>query len=160
PQFARPGFHHADHAELAGGIVGLPEVAVDPHDRRGIQDHPGALLDHDPRHRLGAVIRALEVHVDYAIDLILAHLQQLRVLHDPRVVAQDVAPAITLHDCVNHGLNRSRYGDVDDEAVRLAAGMAHVFHCHVDGLLIEVADDDLGALARELQRGGVADAAP
>ena len=52
-QLARPHLGHADHAGLGGDIVGLAKVAVQPDDRRGVEDHAAALADHVRAQRPG-----------------------------------------------------------------------------------------------------------
>ena len=77
----------------------------------------------------------------------------------PGVVDQHVDAAVALHDRIHHGLNRGAVGDVDDEAVRLAAHVADAATVWSSRASIEITDDDPGALARELERSGVPDAA-
>ena len=61
-----------------------------PDDRRGVEDAAGILREHDVHDRLGAVVDALQVDVDDAIELLFAHLLELGVLHDARVVDQRI----------------------------------------------------------------------
>src|SRR3954462_1625329 len=67
-QLPCPGFCHSNDAELACRIICLSEIAVDTHHRRGIEDHPGILRDHDIDNRPSAVISALEIDIDDALE--------------------------------------------------------------------------------------------
>ena len=115
-ELARPGLDHADHAELGRGVVGLAEVAVDADDGRGVEDAARVLGQHDVDDGLGAVVDALQVDVDDTVELVLAHLLELRVLHDAGVVDQGVDPAPLGHDAVDHRGDAFLVRDVDPEA--------------------------------------------
>ena len=101
---------------------------------------------HDVGHRLGAVPGALRVDVDDAIELILGHRDELRVLHDARVVDQHVDAAVALHHRLDHGLNRRAVGDVHEKPMRVATDIANRGDGLIDGRLVQVADDDDRAL--------------
>ena len=116
------------------------------------------LLQHDVDDRLRAVVDALQVDVDHAVELVVGHLLQLRVLHDARVVDERVDAAPFRHDALDHPGDAFLVGDVDPEGERLAAAVGDFPGDVPGGLLVDVADGDLGAFLGELERGRVADA--
>src|SRR6185312_6990415 len=157
-ELARPGLDHADHAELGRRVVGLAEVAVQADDRRRVEDAARVLREHDVDDRLRAVVDALEIDVDDALELLVGHLGEARVLDDAGVVDQRVDAAPRRHHRLDHPRDAPLVGDVDLEGQRFAPGRAN----RVGGLLrggeVDVADGDARAFVRELDRGRAADA--
>jgi hypothetical protein len=110
-QFAAPGLGEADDAELAGGIVGLAEVAVDADHAAGVEDHARALRQHRRQHGLRAMEHAAQVDVDDRVELRQRHLLQPCVLGDAGVVDQHVDAAETLLHGRGHVVQRLAVGD-------------------------------------------------
>ena len=84
----------ADHAGLAGGVVGLPPVAGDPGDR-GDRDDPPAGRDQVPfqQHVVDALL-AGQVDVDHLVPPVGVHPAQRLVPGDAGVVHHHVDPAV------------------------------------------------------------------
>src|SRR4030095_522267 len=116
------------------------------------------LLEHDVDDGLGAVVDALQVDVDHAIELVVRHFLQLSVLDDARVVDEGVDPAPFGHYPLDHPGYTFFIGDVDREGARLAAAVGDFASDRLGGGLVDVAHGDLGAFLAELDRGGVSDA--
>ena len=83
--------------------------------------HAGVLLEHDVDDRFRAVVDALEVDVDDALELLVGHLLELRVLNDAGVVHQRVDAAPLGHDTGDHPRDAFLVGDVDVEPHRFPA---------------------------------------
>ena len=157
-QFARPRLDHADDAELGRRVIGLAEVAVDADDRRCVEDAARILREHDVDDGLGAVVDALQVDVDDAVELVLAHLLELRVLDDAGVVDQRVDAPPLGHHALDHRRDAFLVGDVDDEADGLAAALDDEIDRRLHRGLVDVAGDDLRAFLGELDGGRLANA--
>ncbi len=102
---------------------------------------------------------AAQVDVDDGVELGDRHLLQARVPGDAGVVDQGVDAAEAGQRAGDHRIDLRAVGHVDDDAD--AGGTAHrdgadLRHGGVD--VVQVAHDDAGAFARELQGGGQADA--
>ena len=83
--------------------------------------HPEFCVEHDVDDGLGAVVDALQVDVDDPVELVLAHLLELRVFDDARVVDERIDAPPFGHHPFDHAGDARLLGDVDDEADRLAA---------------------------------------
>src|SRR5581483_5290005 len=148
----------ADHRRLRGRIVRLAGIPHHADDRGDINDAAEALLRHRLQDRLGAVERAVEIHLKDQVPVLLAHPQQEAVARDAGIVDEDVDPAPLLEDLVDHRLDVARVGDVHLEIERAAAELLD----RGDGLFgapgIQIGDDDVGASLREGFGNGAADA--
>ncbi len=160
---------------FGGPVVGLADVAEDPRRARGV-DHAAAHLL--ARLRALAPMRpgvpersevALQVHRDHGVPLLLRHVHEHAVAEDPRVVHEDVEPAVAVDRPLHELLGRAEVGHVRVARHRLAA----VGHDLVDDLLgracvlalsceraPQVVDDDPRARPRQSERVVTPDAAP
>src|SRR5258706_5811430 len=89
-----------DQAGLAGGVVRLAGVARETHDR-GDVDHAPLGLHQRPAGGLEEVPGALEVDLEHAVEVLLAHAHQELGARDPGVVDQDVEAAELLLDLLD-----------------------------------------------------------
>src|SRR5512134_551367 len=78
------------HARLGGGVVGLPELALNRVHRGDVDDAPPAALDHAVDHLARDVEHAVEVGVDDRHPVLLGHALEHRVARDAGVVDEDV----------------------------------------------------------------------
>ena len=134
------------------------DVLVDGGD---VDDPPAAArIEHELRRGLGGEERPLEVDAHDEVEARLAHVGERLADLDAGVVDQDVEAAEGLVRVAHEALGLARYADVRAQCDRLPAQLldpggdgaravaaAVVVHRHV------------GALAREAQRDGLADAA-
>ena len=157
-EFAAPGLGEADHAELAGGVVGLAEVAVDADHRAGVENHAAALRHHGVGHGLGAMEHAAQVDVDHAVELLQRHLLQPRILGDASVVHQHVDAAKAFHHLATTASTISRWVTSITKPSGLGAQRLALLHGFVHHGLLHVADDDGGAFRGELECSGQANA--
>src|SRR5205823_761452 len=129
------------------------EVAVKPDDGRSIENAARILLQHDVDDCPSAVVDALQIDVDNALELVVGHLGKPGVLHDARVVDQGVDPMPGQHHALDHPRDALLVGNVDLEAERFASRCADLGKCLRDGVHVDIADGDLGAFLDELDRG-------
>src|SRR4029450_1060821 len=95
---------------------------------------------------------------DDAVELILAHLFELRVLHDARVIDEGIDAPPFGHDAFDHAADAVLVGDVHAKADGFAPGRLDELHRLLDRLQVDVADSDLGALLGELESRRAPDA--
>ena len=166
---------HRRDAGLGSDVIGLPDVAVQPGARRRVDDRPvdlGARLGLLPP-VLGCVAReverALEVHGDDAVEVLLGHRHEHPVAQDAGVVDDDVEVAERLDGLVRPSPGTVEGGDAVGVGHRLATGGDDLVDDRLGGRGVgtaavagaaEVVDDDLGALGSEQQGVLAADAAP
>ena len=74
-------------------------------------------------------------------------------------IEQEVHAAEAVERELDHVLDGSASGDIDGERERLGAERVDLLSRFLDTLLVDIGANDVGALARENQRGGAADAA-
>jgi hypothetical protein len=67
-ELAAPGFGESDDTKFGGGVIGLPKITVDAHDRTGIHDGATALRHHDVSDQLAAMENAAQVDVNHWAD--------------------------------------------------------------------------------------------
>ena len=118
---------------------------------------PEFCCEHDVDDGLGAVVYALEIDVDDALELLVGHLAEASVLHDARIVDQRVDALPREHHAFDHARDARLVGDVHLESERVAAVVANFGQRFRDRGHVDVADGDLGAFLGELDRGGAAD---
>ncbi len=102
---------------------------------------------------------AAQVHLDDGVPLLRRHLDQRAVAQDAGVVDQGVEPAELLDRGVHDRLRGLDLGAVADREHRRAAGRDDLVDDGLAGRLVDLADDDAGALAGELDRLTAAEAA-
>ena len=117
------------------------------------------LRDHGVDDRLGAVENALEINFDHAVELFLAHVLDMRIGEDARVVDKAIDAAPLRHRRRHHAFERLDVAHVGN----VSHGIAADFLAHLDGCLdrfrSQVADHDLGAFGGKLEGGRLPDAA-
>ena len=106
-QFLGGRLHQSDNACFGGGVVRLPRVAVQPHDRRERDDRTCALAHHDRCNGMGEIERRLEVDMQDLVPLLLGHAQQEGVARDTRVVHHDVYASTKVREHLLHHRVRS-----------------------------------------------------
>jgi len=153
------GLHQADQRHLGGAVVGLAEVAVEARRRGRHHDAAVALLAHRLPHGLGADRRAHQVDVDHQAEVGQVHLGEALVAQDAGVADQDVDPAPYGLGPRDHGADGGLVGHRGGDPDRLAPGGDDLGGHAVGGLLGQVVDRHLGALAGQVQRMGAAQAA-
>jgi hypothetical protein len=129
-----------------------------PVNRRRDHDPPVALQDHlrqAGRHREEG---ALEVDRVHPVPVRLAHVGDAHFGVDAGVLAQHVDVAEALDGGVRHDLGIGRGADVDAHGPGRITGAGKVLRRRPGGVLVDVGDQDLGALGREHLRGRPADA--
>jgi hypothetical protein len=109
---ARERRRHPEEPGLRRGVVDLADVAHLPDDRGDVHDPPGPALDHVVKHRLGHEERAGEVDGDDLVPVLVGHLEDRLVRGDPRVVDEDVQPAVVLDDLADRAPAVLRRADV------------------------------------------------
>src|SRR5262249_14383651 len=159
PELLGPGLHHADHAELAGRVVGLAEIAIQADDGGSVEDDPRLLLQHRVHHGPGAVIDALQIDVDHVVELLVGHVLQLGVHDDAGVVHQAIDPTPARHDGIHHGAERRQAAHIGRVPQHLPAHPGDPLDRVLYPLRAQVAHHDLRSFACELERGGLAYAA-
>jgi hypothetical protein len=102
--------------------------------------------------------RPLAVDVEEEVPLGLVDLEEGGDLDDAGVVHQDVDAAEAADGGVDDGLDLLLAADVEGEAEGLPAGRLDLGGDGLGGVVLEVGDDDAGALLREAEGGGAADA--
>ena len=101
---------------------------------------------------------AAQVDIDHQVELLQRHFLQARILGDAGVVDQHVdAPELFL-GTAHHRIDLVALRHVHDVADCQRAKRPALADCLVNGGLPNVADDDDGAFAGELEGGGQADA--
>src|SRR4030095_11606003 len=108
-----PGLDKANDPEFAGGVVRLPEIAVDADDAGRIQDHAAPLGDHRVDHRARAVERSFQVDVDDAVELRVVHLLQARIERDAGIVHEHIDAAVFGPYFADHRVDLVAFGDID-----------------------------------------------
>jgi hypothetical protein len=158
-QLVGPGVGHRRDRALRSAVVGLTEVA---HLRSGHRVHDRsarALIAHPQRTLLRAPERAARVDPHHELPLVVGHLEEALVAHDPGVVhhrvdrtelvdalADELLRALARADvgAVRHGAT-ARFADLADHLLRLFA--------------VDVVHDDAGALRAQREAVPAADAA-
>src|SRR5262249_38339269 len=97
PELERPDERHAHEPGLGGTVVRLPEVAAQAGRRRDVDDAPVPGVLHDEGRVVAAVERPFEVHADDGVEVLLVHLHEGAVAHDPGVVDEDVELTERVH---------------------------------------------------------------
>jgi len=155
-QLTAPGFGEAYDAELAGGVVGLAEVAVDTDDGAGVEDDAAALGHHGVGDGLRAVEDAAQVHVYDFVELLERHFLQARILGDAGVVDEDVDAAELVFDLADHGIDHGALGHVHHITDGLGAQGLALFDGFIDAGLLDVANDNGRAFFCKFEGGGQA----
>ena len=143
-------------------VRGGGRAAVVAGDRRHV-DHPAAaLLDHVRDHRLAHQHHAGEVQPQHLVDQRLVQLAQQRPADQAAgVVHQDVDAAVAEAQRLgDQPIDVGLLGDVGLHRDRAPAERLDLLHGGLGlGGAAGVVDDDVGAVARELERDGAADVA-
>ena len=92
-KLAGDGLRQTDDARLRCRVVRLAGVAADAGDARHVHDAPVALLHHDLARSAADMERALQVHVDDAIEVIVLHAHHKPVARDAGVVDHGIKAA-------------------------------------------------------------------
>jgi hypothetical protein len=117
----RQRLREAMHAGLGCGIIGLPESALLPIDRRHIDDAPPFLLQHRLQHLLAHVEHAVEIGAQHHIPVVRRHLAQTLVARDAGVIDEHIAPSQFMHDVLEHRCTIGKIGDIDLVGKEMAA---------------------------------------
>src|SRR4030042_6863423 len=96
--FPGQGLGEPDDPRFRGGIVGLPGIPHDAHDRGDVDDPAKAVADHRPDSRPGEVEHTVQVHRQDGVPFLLPHPHQVIVPRDAGVVDQVVDPLILPDD--------------------------------------------------------------
>ncbi len=152
PNSRAQGLGHPDQAGLRGGIVGLPEISREPHDRRSVDDFSSAALDHVRSHCPGAVKHASKVYGDHLVPLLRSHLQQGSVAGDSSVVNQDVDHAKSLKYRSNHSFHLEQLRHIRGHIENVPALRLHRGH-EFPALRRQVANRHPRSFACEEERG-------
>ena len=99
-----------------------------------------------------AVDDTTEVDVQHPLPLLGRGVQELPRLTDARVVDHDVGHTVLGAHLVGEPFHRFGVGHIDDVRVRDTAPLDDLGGGFLDGRLVDVADDELGARTREGQR--------
>ena len=127
---------------------------------RHIDDHAVFIGKHVRQHRLHGVKRAVDVEREGLLDQRVVDLEKLGAAdRGARRVEEELHRAECGDSALRHVVELGARGDVGLERERLAAGGIDRGSRVARTLLVDVGADDVGALAREDQRGGAADAA-
>ena len=110
PKLERQRPSQAHDAALTRPIV-RPALRVPPLAGRRVDDASVALLHHERHCVVAHVERALQVHVNHRVPLVLGHLPEQLVAEDARVVHQDVELAKRVDSGANDALCRTVVGD-------------------------------------------------
>ncbi|MNT53182.1 hypothetical protein D3C72_1902580 [compost metagenome] len=84
---------HADQARLGGGVIALPRIAHDAHDRGNADDAAEALLHHAPQHGAIEVEGGGEVDRDHLVPFLVLHAHEQVIARHAGIVDQDIEPA-------------------------------------------------------------------
>ena len=106
-----------------------------------------------------AVDDTAEVDVEHPLPLIGGGVEELACLANARVVHHDVGHAVLGAHLLGEPFDGFGVGHIEHVGVRSPAALDDHRGGVLDGGLVDIADDELGALARECQRGLPADAA-
>ena len=158
--FLRKCLGEADHAGLAGGVVGLTGEPHETADGADIDDAPGALLHHRAEQGTDEVEGTLEIGVENGVPILRCHAHEEVVLGDPGVVHQDIGAAEVRHDLLTHLLHGVEISDID--GVGLGGSGADCLKSGGDlgGVGLAAADDShLGTRLDEIPGDGFTDAA-
>src|SRR3954468_23138159 len=135
------------------GVVGHEVVAAhDPGHGRHVEDYAAAVF-HDPHAVPAAQERAIHVDALHAPPRLERDRLDRGYRNDPRVVDQDVEPAMLRGNAIHDPLPRPIVGHVElpeGEAWRFNAGA-------LTGCGIDVGDDNVGAFTREAMSDGQSD---
>src|SRR4029077_19431260 len=150
-QLLRERLRESDQTRLGGRVVGLTRIAVYADDRRDVDDHTGAALQHRPRQRPAGEEGAAQVGVDHGAPILVGETHDQVVPDDARVVDKDRDRA----DVALHGAYQLRRalggGHVALHRVGAAARLAHGVTDRVRGGRIPgVVDGHLRAGGRQL----------
>jgi hypothetical protein len=129
--------------EFRRRTVGLAEVAVDPDDAAGNQDHARARVEHRVQNHLRGMEHAAQVDVADAVELLDRRLLQPRVLGDAGVVDQHVDAANSFLHSGGPVIQRFAVGDVERKAQDMRVSGAHQRDGRLDAFGLEVADHDI-----------------
>ena len=110
---------------------------------------PLLLLAHARQDRLHHEQHALDVDGEDAVPLLLGHLLETRRRVDAGVAAEDVDAPELVDGSLDGGRTRRLVGDVGLHENGLGAGAAQLFGGRGAGALVDVDDDDVGALRGE-----------
>src|SRR3990172_194156 len=163
--------HHAGEAGdtgLGGAVVRLAGVAAQAGNRGEVHDPAVALLSHELGGGIDGVEVALEMDVDDRIPLLLAHVEDHAVAQDAGDVDEDVNAAEGVDALPDNVLAALSRGDAVVVGDRVAAGLLDLVRYLLRGAVVvpgaidadpRVVDDHVGALLREKDGDGAADAA-
>ena len=127
---------------------------------RHIDDDAVLVGKHMRQHRLHGVKRAVDVEREGLLDQRVVDLEKLGAAdRGARRVEEELHRAECGDGAPRHVVDLGARGDVGLERERLAAGGIDRRRRIARTLLVEIGAHDIGALARENQRGGAADAA-
>ncbi|VWX50171.1 hypothetical protein NOVOSPHI9U_260204 [Novosphingobium sp. 9U] len=166
-QFARGELRQRGDPALGGRIVGLADVG-EQRRVRGRVDHAsvngisGLGLEAPV---VGGMVqrreRTLQVNLDDAVPLVLAHVHEHAIAQDTGVVDQDVEPTEGIDRLLHHLLRIAPVGDIGRVHRRLAAHRLdrrddflrrRLVGTFAGGAGTEIIDDNLGALFGQLER--------
>ena len=125
-----------------------------------VDDHAGLLLEHLERRLLRAVEIALDVDVKAAGQGILREHHEIAVIHDARVVHEDIEAAHFAHDGAEHILNLRQLCRVGADGQAAHAERLDLRDDRLRGGLVgDIVHRDIIAAFGKRQRAGSADAA-
>jgi len=118
---------------------------------------PNFVFQHVRQHRLHGVERALEIEIEGAFEQVVVDVEKFRPAQGrTRRVEQELHASEAVDRQLHHVVDRRAPGHVDGERQRLGALGGHLLHGRLHAGLVDVGADQIGALAREDQRGGAA----
>jgi hypothetical protein len=150
----------ADHAVLGGRVRGLAAEASNAGARGGVHERTAALLEHERDLVLHAQEHAAKADPDDAVPFGLADLgDRLDGLFDAGVVEGQIEPPELVDGRLKRRLHILRTRHVARDRESPSAGFFDQTGRFLVARVRDVGDHDAGALTREGQRGGAADAA-
>src|SRR5690349_8473866 len=168
--FLRERAGDADDCGLAGGVRDLAGIAVQPRDRRHVDDLAlddatlVLLLLRELAQRLGGCTqqtkRRRRVHVEHRVPLLVGHLLDHGVPRIAGVVDDDVERAVAVERGGDEARRELRRRDVAHARDGVAAGGGDRLHGVLCRGGVDVVDDHAGTFGGELGRDRRPDAAP
>ncbi len=126
--------------------------------RADVDDRSALLFQHLAAEGAAAPEQAVDVDVHVEAPVLVAGLLGRHVaFRDPRVVDQNVDPAVPVQDPCRHVVDLGRTGDVEHLADGLDARLLQLGHHAFHAVGLHVGDDDLGARFPHGLRAGFAD---
>ncbi len=155
--FTRQGLGETDDTGLGRGVIRLSGVSHHPHHRSHADNPSAPRFHHPPQHGLGQPEHRRQIGVENVVPFLILHAQQEIVARDASVIHQHCDIALRCFDILQCRVDRFGLHDIQRDAPAFKSGASECLRDLLRPGIRRGSSDHRGALARELQRNGLAD---